>query len=185
MVAVSVLSIVLVPVWVEFLGALMGTPFHQDPTTVAGQVLVAVVLPLAAGMLVRAFLPRVAHRAGKPAARAAKVVFTAATLLLLVAVFPQLLKVLTVGTVAALAAFTVLGLAFGHILAGPDPEDSTVLGLSSAFRHPGIALTIASGNFPALYFGAVIILYLLIVTIVCAPYTKRMQKREAPPHEAV
>lgn len=180
MATVSVLSIVLVPAWVEFLGALMGRPFRQGPAAVAAQVLVAVVLPLAAGMLVRAFLPRIANQVEKPAAMVAKAALTAATLILLVVAFPQLLKVLTVGTVAALAAFSVLGLAFGHILAGPDPEESTVLALSSALRHPGIALAIASGNFPALDFGGVIILYLLIVTIVCAPYTKRMQKREAP-----
>jgi BASS family bile acid:Na+ symporter len=180
---VSILSIVLVPAWVEFLGALMGRPFQQGPAAVAGEVVIAVVLPLTAGMLVRAFLPRVADRVEKPAALVAKVVLTAATLLLLVLAFPQLLKVLTVGTVAAIAAFTVLGLAFGHILAGPDPGDSAVLALSSALRHPGIALAIASGNFPALDFGAVIILYLLIGAIVSGPYTKRMNKRRpaSPP----
>jgi BASS family bile acid:Na+ symporter len=43
----SILSIVLVPVWVEFLGALMGRPFHQGPAAVAGQVLVAAAAPLA------------------------------------------------------------------------------------------------------------------------------------------
>jgi BASS family bile acid:Na+ symporter len=101
----SILSIVLVPVWVEFLGALMGRPFHQGPAAVAGPVLVAAAAPLAAGMLVRAFLPRLADRVEKPAAMVAKAVLTAATLLLLVAVFPQLLTVLTVSTVATLAVF--------------------------------------------------------------------------------
>jgi BASS family bile acid:Na+ symporter len=64
----SILSIVLVPVWVEFLGALMGRPFHQGPPPSRGQVLVAVAAPLAAGMLVRAFLPCLADRVEKPAA---------------------------------------------------------------------------------------------------------------------
>jgi BASS family bile acid:Na+ symporter len=98
----------------------------------------------------------------------------AATVLLIVAAFPQLLAVLTVGTVASIVAFTVLGLAFGHVLAGPDPGDSAVLALSSALRHPGIALAIATGNFPSLDFGAVIILYLLTAAVVCAPYMRRM-----------
>ncbi|MCU1532865.1 MAG: hypothetical protein JWO49_2436 [Arthrobacter sp.] len=185
MATVSVLSIVLVPVWVEFLGALMGRPFQQGPAAVAGQVLVAVVLPLAAGMLVRAFLPRAADRVGKPFAAVANMALAAATVLLLVAVFPKLLAVLTAATVAAIITFTVLGLVFGHILAGPDPEDSTVLALSSALRHPGIALAIAAGNFPALDFGAVIVLYLLISGMVCTPYMKRMYNRQLARQEVV
>jgi BASS family bile acid:Na+ symporter len=143
-----------------------------------------VVLPLAAGMLVRAFLPRLAHRVEEPATRVAKVVLAAATVLLLVAAFPQLLAAHTISTVAAIAAFTVLGLAFGHVLAGPNPGDSAVLALSSALRHPGIALAIAAGNFPSLDFGAVVILYLLTAAIVCAPYTKRMYKRQLARQEA-
>jgi BASS family bile acid:Na+ symporter len=182
---VSILSIVLVPVWVEFLGELLGRPFHTGPAAVAGLVLIAVVLPLAAGMLVRAFLPRVADRVEKPVATVAKVVLLAAFLVLVVVAFPHLLAALTVGTVAALVAFIVLGLAFGHILAGPDPGDSAVLALSTALRHPGIALAIASGNFPTLDFGAVILLYLLIGGIVSAPYTKRMHQREAARQPAV
>jgi hypothetical protein len=96
--------------------------------------------------VVRACLPRVAQRVEKPFAKVAKVALAAATVLLLVAVFPQLLAVLTLVTIAAIAVFIVLGLAVGHLLAGPDPGDSAVLALSSALRHPGIALAIASGN---------------------------------------
>ena len=96
--------------------------------------------------VVRACLPRVAERVEKPFAKVAKVALAAATVLLLVAVFPQLLAVLALVTIAAIAVFIVLGLAVGHLLAGPDPGDSAVLALSSALRHPGIALAIASGN---------------------------------------
>jgi BASS family bile acid:Na+ symporter len=97
----------------------------------------------------------------------------------LVAAFPRLAQVLTFGTVAAIAVFTVLGLAFGHLLAGPDPGDSAVLALASAVRHPGIALAVAGANFPSLDVGAVIILYLLIGAVVCIPYMKRMHQRAA------
>jgi BASS family bile acid:Na+ symporter len=134
--------------------------------------------------VVRAFLPRVAERVEKPFAKVAKVALAAATVLLLVGVFPQLLAVLTLVTIAAIAVFIVLGLAVGHLLAGPDPGDSAVLALSSALRHPGIALAIAAGNFPSLDFGAVVILYLLTAAIVCAPYTKRMYKRQLARQEA-
>jgi BASS family bile acid:Na+ symporter len=145
--AVSILSIVLLPALVAFLGRIMDRPFVMGPAAVAGQVAVAVVLPLAVGMLVRAF--------------------------------PRLAQVLTFSIVAALAVYTLLGLAFGHILAGPDPGDSAVLALASAVRHPGIALAIAGANFPSLDVGAVIILYLLIGAVVCIPYMRWLQKRTA------
>jgi len=175
--AVSVLSIVLVPALVAFLGNLTDQPFNISFTAVAGQVLVAVVLPLLAGMLVRAFLPRLAISVGKPLALVANVVLLAAVAILIVAVFPQLRDVFAVNTVAAFVAFTALGLVFGHIMAGPAPGDSQVLALASALRHPGIALAITTANFPSLQFGAVIILYLLIGAIVCIPYVKWVQKR--------
>jgi BASS family bile acid:Na+ symporter len=175
--AVSILSIVLIPALVAFLGRLMDRPFEMGPAAVAGQVVVAVVLPLAAGMLVRAFLPRVAEQLAKPAALVANVLLFAAAVVVLVAAFPRLAQVLTFGTVAAVVAFTVLGLAFGHILAAPDPGDSAVLALASAVRHPGIALAIAGANFPSLDVGAVIILYLVIGAVVCLPYMKRMHRR--------
>jgi BASS family bile acid:Na+ symporter len=174
---VSVLSIVLVPALVAFLGSLTDQPFSIGFTPVASQVLVSVVLPLAAGMLVRAFLPRLAEGVKKPVALVAKVLLLAAAVFLLVAGFPQFMEVLTVSTIAAFVVFTVLGLTFGHIMAGPAPEDSRVLALASALRHPGIALAITAASFPSLQFGAVIILYLLVGAIVCIPYVKWMQKR--------
>ncbi|MCU1541371.1 MAG: hypothetical protein JWM01_2318 [Arthrobacter sp.] len=176
---VSILAIVLVPALVAFLGQLLDKPFQIGATAVAGQVLLSVVLPLTAGMLVRAFQPRAADRVEKPVAVVANVLLLAAALLLLLAVFPKLREVITFGTVAAFAAFTVLGLAFGHIMAGPEPGDSRVLALASALRHPGIALAIAGANFPSLDFGSVIIMYLLIGAVVGIPYMKRMQKRSA------
>ena len=180
-VTVSILSIVLIPALVVFLGSLTENPFNVGFAAVARQVLLAVVLPLAAGMLVRAFLPRLAERVEKPFALVAKVVLLAAVAFVLIAAFPQFLSVLTAGTVVAFVAFTVLGLAFGHIMAGPNPSDSRVLALASALRHPGIALAIATANFPSMQFGAVIILYLIIGTIVCIPYMKWMQKRSVKP----
>jgi bile acid:Na+ symporter, BASS family len=174
---VSVLSIVLVPALVAFLGALTNQPFSIGFAPVAGQVLLSVVLPLAAGMLVRAFLPRMAERVKKPAGLTAQVLLLAAAVFLLIAAFPRFMEVLNPRTIAAFVVFTVLGLAFGHFMAGPVPEDSKVLALASALRHPGIALAITAANFPTLQFGAVIILYLLIGAVVSISYVKWMQKR--------
>jgi BASS family bile acid:Na+ symporter len=176
---VSVLSIVLVPALVAFLGRLLDRPFQLGAAAVAGQVVVAVVVPLAVGMVVRAFLPRTADRLMGPAALVANLVLLGAVVIVFIAAFPRLGQVLTAGTVAAIVLFTGLGLAFGHVLAGPDPADSAVLALASAVRHPGIALAVAGANFPSLDVGAAIILYLLVGAAVSAPYIARMHRRSA------
>jgi len=58
--------------------------------------------------------------------------------------------------------FVVAGLVVGHLLGGPPRDQASVLALSSACRHPMMALTIASANFPDERFGAAVLLYLLV-----------------------
>jgi BASS family bile acid:Na+ symporter len=86
------------------------------------------------------------------------------------------------GRVLSITAFVVIGLGVGHWLGGPDPEDRTVLALSTASRHPGIALAITTTNFPEekLATGAVL-LYLLVSAIVVPPYLKCWGPRRGRP----
>jgi BASS family bile acid:Na+ symporter len=69
-------------------------------------------------------------------------------------------------------AFVVIGLVVGHLLGGPVPEHSIVLALSTVTRHPAIALSIASANFPDERFGGTILLYLIVAALVGMPYLK-------------
>ena len=69
------------------------------------------------------------------------------------------------GSLLALAAFVAVGLAAGHLLGGPNAADRLVLALSTATRHPVIALTVAKANFPdEPLLGATVLLYLLVGT---------------------
>jgi bile acid:Na+ symporter, BASS family len=77
--------------------------------------------------------------------------------------------------------FTVAGLALGHILGAPDPEHSVVLALSTACRHPAIALTIATANFPDQHFAPIVLLYVLVSAIVGVPYLRWQQHQTAAP----
>ncbi len=85
-------------------------------------------------------------------------------------------------TLLAIAAFVIVGLAAGHLLGGPEAEHATVLALSTASRHPAIALAVAKINFPnEPYLGATILLYLLVLTLITVPYVSR-QRRVLLPH---
>jgi len=81
------------------------------------------------------------------------------------------------GAVVAIVAFVAVGLLVGHLLGGPESEHSTVLALSTACRHPAIALAIASSNYPDEHFGGTIILYLLVSAVAGIPYVAWQRRR--------
>ena len=56
-------------------------------------------------------------------------------------------------------------------LGGSDDEDRSVLALASAARHPGVAMAVASANFPDQKLApAAILLYLLLSALLSIPY---------------
>jgi len=90
-----------------------------------------------------------------------------------------------------MAVLALVALAAGHLLGGPDPEDRAVLALSSAARHPAIAIAIAHVNFPDQKLApAAVLLYVLVSGIVTVPYLKWAARHHAPvvgevsPHSA-
>jgi BASS family bile acid:Na+ symporter len=48
------------------------------------------------------------------------------------------------GTLTALVVITLIWLAVGHLLGGPDEDDRTVLAFATASRHPGVAMAVGS-----------------------------------------
>jgi BASS family bile acid:Na+ symporter len=168
----SLLSIVIVQLGLDILGQILGRTFSVSSSGLVAMILKAVVAPLLAGMLVRYAVPGVAERFQKPLAIASGVLLTAATLALLGASLSSLWALASPSTLMAIVAFVLVGLAAGHVLGGPDPEQASVLALASASRHPGIALAIASANFPLDRFGGFLLLYLVVSAIVSIPYMK-------------
>ena len=77
----------------------------------------------------------------------------------------------------AIGAFVAIGLLVGHVMAGPDPQQAVVLALSSATRHPAIALSIAAANFPDERFAGTILLYVIVAAIVGIPYLVWRQRQ--------
>lgn len=177
MVIVGALSIVFVPLAVELLGRYFLRPFAMPYWTVARIIGISTILPLAAGLVGRALLPAVAERVVAPVALVAKVLLVLALLPVLLKVAPAAWGLIGNGSIGAMIAFAVAGLAAGHVLGGPDPEHSVVLALSTATRHPAIALAVAQANFPdEPYLGASIILYFAVSILVGIPYLTWRQR---------
>ena len=66
------------------------------------------------------------------------------------------------------------------VIGGPAPEDRTVLALSTATRHPGIALAlsgiVAPGN---VGLAAAVLLATLVVAVITVPYVKWRKRGQA------
>ncbi len=166
-------AIITVPVSVLLLGGLFGVPFHIRPATIAGIVLTSVLIPLLAGAIVNHFAPARAEKLVKPISVIATIVLVAALLPILVTSWATIRSLFGNGTLVAIIALAAVGLAAGHMLGGPNETDRTVLGLSTATRHPAVALAIVTATFPneKLVFPAVL-LDMIVCAIACAPYVQ-------------
>jgi BASS family bile acid:Na+ symporter len=177
MALLALLSIALVPLSLRFLGAFFGLPFVMSPTAIAGIVFKAALLPLTAGLLVRMLAPALAARLERPVWILVIILMPLAVAAVLITTAPAMWGFIGTGTILAFLVFLVIGFAAGHVLGGPDPDHSIVLALSTACRHPAIALSVASTNYPDERFGPAIILYLLLGIVVGIPYVA-WQKRQ-------
>jgi len=134
-----------------------------------------ILAPVLVGLLVRRFLPVLANRLEKPVGIVSTVLLALAALTVLAGSASAMWALVGDGTLLAMAVFVAIGLAAGHLMGSPQPEHQEVLAIASASRHPGIAITLASANFPMEQFGAVILVYLLVCAVVCTPYIKRQR----------
>jgi bile acid:Na+ symporter, BASS family len=98
----------------------------------------------------------------------------------LIAIFPSLISVIGEGRILALMSFVIVGIAIGHFLGGPDPEDRTMLAVATASRHPAVALAIANTNFPQQKLTApIVVVYVILSAIVSMPYIAWAKRRQA------
>jgi BASS family bile acid:Na+ symporter len=179
LVAISILSIVTVPLTVELVSSALSLNAHMSPLAVAKVVAVTILVPLGAGILVCAVLPALAERIAKPLAKIAIITLVLAVIPLLIVAWPTMWALIGGGTLAALAAFVAIGLTVGHVLGGPDPNERAVLALSTATRHPGMAIAIANANNPGnkLLLGAML-LYILMHFVLTVPYVRLTQGKQ-------
>lgn len=180
LVAMGLLSIVFVPLAVALFGKFFGRPALMPPLAIVKLVLTTVIVPLAAGMLVRRVAPGFSDKMSKPVSIGATVLLLASVLPILFTAWPAIVSLIGNGTILALLTFILVGLAAGYLIGGPDPEDRTVLSFATAFRHPGIAIAIATANFPGQkLIPAAVLLYLLLGAIVSIPVVAWNRKKHA------
>lgn len=183
----ALFSIVFVPAAAEILGRVFDRPVHVSAGAVAGIVATSMLAPLIAGVVFNSAAPRLSNRIARPLPVFAIVLLVIAFVPVLFMEWRTIVSLLGDFTLVVIAVFVLAGLAVGHLLGGPDPDNRTVLALATATRHPAVALAIVHDLPDRRAALAAILLVLIFGAIVSAPYVKRrgrIHKRAGSIHGA-
>jgi BASS family bile acid:Na+ symporter len=176
--ATALLSIAIVPVGVHLAGEAIGIPRALGARAVGGIVLASVLAPLVVGVAIRSLWPVAAERVARPVGVLATVLLAACCLPLLPSLAGAMGPLIGNGTLLAIIVFAAVGLTVGHLLGGPGREDRVVLALSTAGRHPMVAIAVAMALFPGhREVVPAVLLYLFVAGVVSALYIKRAGSR--------
>jgi BASS family bile acid:Na+ symporter len=173
MVAMSVLAIVLVPLSLTILDRVFDKHGVVTVGAIAAIMAKTVLAPLAVGLALHRWWPA-SRKASGAVLAVAGILLAVTALILLVGLWPIVRTFIGNGMIVAMAVVALVGLLVGHALGGPMEADRTALAMSTASRHPAVALAVAtSGTLGEIKTElAIILAYLVVATIVCIPYPK-------------
>lgn len=166
----ALVAIVAVPAWVQILAAALGRDTSVSAVALARVIARAFLAPMLIGIALRHALPSMADRLAHAITATAGIGLVIAVLGLL-GVHGHLLVALGPEPMLALVAMTLIALAIGHLLGGPDPRDRTALAVSCGMRHVGIAM-LAAAVVPNPRAVAAVLAYLISAAIVSGIYLK-------------
>ena len=170
-VSMALLAIVTVPVSLAILSAAVSTDIRVPPGQVAAAISKAFLAPLLAGMVVRHFAPALAGRAGEPLLKLTGIILLILVLLIVATNFAAIVGI-GLPSLGLIVLMTCAALAAGHVLGGPDPGNRTTLAIACATRFPGLALLVASLNFPNAKPLPIVVAYVLISSLTVIPYMR-------------
>lgn len=186
LVAVALLAIVTVPIVVSWFIRAFDRTGEISALAVAKLVFASVLAPLTVGIAVRRWLPAFAERVAQPIGKLGMGLLIVSALPLVYFSWPDIWALIGNGNVLIVAALAVIGLVTGHLLGGPDPGNRTVLALSTASRHPAVALAVAvAAGEEAKPEVAAVLLYLVVAIVVSIPYVRWRRKQAARAHAAI
>jgi BASS family bile acid:Na+ symporter len=173
LVTTSLLAVITVPLSLAILTALpLAADASVPPVQVAKVIAKTFLVPLALGAIFGRLWPRIADRIAGPLNAAAGYVLLGTLLGLLVLNSSGVWQKTGVLDYLVIALLTIVALAVGHWLGGPDPGDRTTLAIATAERHTSVAALIAALNFPNRQAMVMIVIYKIVTLLVMIPYTK-------------
>lgn len=183
-VALVSISVIVVPVTIALLSWIFPVDASISPLAVAKLAAISVLVPLAAGMLMRSLVGPSVWRLAKVLAIVGYAGLGLVVVAILYAHARDAFDLVGNGVVLAILVTVLAGIAAGHFLAGPDPSTKLATALAAALRHPGLATLIARQNFPNGKLELTIILYLVSAAAASVFYQAWMANRRNVPTPA-
>ncbi len=171
------LAVLVVPLTMALLAAFIPRAIQVPVADVAALVLQSILLPLAAGLVISALARRFALRLASICALVGNIALLPVFAGLLYMAGGQMLALLGDGSLAAILAAVLAGLAAGHWLGGPRLEHRNALAIAAALRHPGIAGLIVHRTFADPRAMLAVILFLLVGFGASTIYLAAMRRR--------
>jgi BASS family bile acid:Na+ symporter len=165
----AVLAIVSMPLWIAGLNHVYAGEASIDPRELARQVFFAQLMPLGLGMGARRLLPAQSARFEPWLHKLGSILLALLLALALIDVYQTVLGA-GVGVGTAVVVATMLALAVGHLMGGPDPTTRTSTAISSAARNAGLALLVAALNNASPAIIAAVLAYLVLSAFTVIPY---------------
>jgi len=179
MTTTALLAIVVIPVALEIFKHIFRLPLHTPAGSIAALVFVTILVPLLAGMAVRAKAPGFAKRMAKPLGKIALVLVILSVLPILFRSMRTILSLIGNGTLLSFAGFVVVGYVIGYLLEKRRPENRSILALANVARHPAIAAVVAHANFPQLKSVLPsVFLYVVVNAIITAVAAKLVRAKK-------
>ena len=171
-------SLIAMPVMLTVAGRIFGKQLPFEPTAMVTVLALTVAVPMAFGMAIGHFLPRLIPLVAKWASRIGWISLGLAAAVLVAARWGDITARLGGGTLLVTIVIVAFALLIGQWLGGPNEGNRSALAITCAARHPGVAISVASGLFPAdsaAIFGMAG-LFLITSALMSIPYLKWRQQ---------
>jgi BASS family bile acid:Na+ symporter len=177
LVGAALVSPIASPLGLELLGRAFGVDPQISFGRLAMTLAITILLPLLSGLALQRVLRSHAEKVADVLAKAAGLLLVGCALVLLVLLLPAIRHLLGGGTLLAIVGIIIAGLLAGNLAGGASPRNRTALSLAAATRHPGVAMGIATTNFPDEKAVLVAILLYVVVGVLVAIPVLRLNSR--------
>jgi BASS family bile acid:Na+ symporter len=140
------LAFVTVPCTLYLLSIPLDFQARVDPGTMAWILARTILVPIAAGLAVRALFPRFADRFAPMLDKTGTVGLIVVIVFAMVAFYPALLN-MDLWSYLTIIAVSLVAVAIGHWFGPSDSHEKTTLAVECGVRHPALAISIAAAGF--------------------------------------
>jgi BASS family bile acid:Na+ symporter len=168
-IVVAMLAVPVVPLWIIIANAILGTHGIANAGSVATQVFLAQLLPLALGTLLTRLAPVKGPRIATLLGRGGAILLIAALVSIIADVRYSILATHR-WPIAVAAVTTTAALSVGHLIGGPLPQIRHSIAMAGAMRNVGLAVLIATINHVPPTVGVIIISYAITTILIVTAY---------------